>query len=165
MENNVNGQNENSEKTNVINANLCSNNKINNNVITKIMGLNICGFRSKINNGIFDEYAKNYDVLCLSETKVSKISDVDLKDSSLSDYHCYSKDKTISEHQYGGVHGLCMLVRNNLSKHTELISGVCSPYVLWVKFSEKAFGVSCIIGSIYLSGENPLTKTKKCLTQ
>ena len=70
VENNVNGQNENSEKTNVINANLCSNNKINNNVITKIMGLNICGFRSKINNGIFDEYAKNYDVLCLSETKV-----------------------------------------------------------------------------------------------
>ena len=71
MEKNVNGQNENSETNNLINnVNLCINNNINNNVITKIMGLNICGFRSKINNGVFDEYAKNYDVLCLSETKV-----------------------------------------------------------------------------------------------
>ena len=89
VENNVNVQNDNSEITNVLNnVNLCSNNKINNNVITKILGLNVCGFRSKINNGLFDEYAKNYDILCLSETKVSKISDIDLKDSSLNDYHC-----------------------------------------------------------------------------
>ena len=70
-ENNVNIQNDNSETSNVINnINLCSINKSDNNVITKIMGLNVCGFRSKINNGVFDEYAKNHDIICLSETKV-----------------------------------------------------------------------------------------------
>ena len=50
-ENNVNDN----SKTNseIINTNPGSNNKVDNIVITKIMGLNVCGFRSKINYGVF----------------------------------------------------------------------------------------------------------------
>ena len=148
-----------------INDKMCNNNtsnrkkQFNSNMITKIVAINVCGLRSKLNNGIFDEYAKNFDILCLSETKVGTILDIDLSDTSLNDYHCYIKEKsTDNRHQYGGVHGLCMLVRNNIVKHAELIPDLKSPYVLWVKFCEEAFGVGCIIGSIYLPGENATHK-------
>ena len=129
--------------------------------LRKIIGLNVCGLRSKVHNGIFDKYAKEYDILCLSETKLAKITDIDFSGTCLNDYHCYIKEKTINSHTYGGVHGLCMLVKNNLVKHTELITGVQSPYVLWVKFSEKAFGFSCIIGSVYLPGESATHSDKE----
>ena len=33
----------------------------------KIIGLNVCGLRPKLRNGIFEEFAKQYDILCLSE--------------------------------------------------------------------------------------------------
>ena len=126
-------------------------------MVIKILGLNVCGLRSKLNNGIFDEYVKCFQVICLSETKLSKNTDIDFSGTSLIDYNCYTKEKTIESHQYGGVHGLCMLVSNNIVKHSKLITGVKSPYVLWVQFSEEAFGFSCVIGSVYL----PCTKTHK----
>ena len=46
-----------------------------NDVITKvkIVGLNVCGLRTRLRNGIFEEFAKNYDILCLSETRMQNI--------------------------------------------------------------------------------------------
>ena len=113
--------------------------------------------RSKLNNGIFDEYVKNFDIICLSETKLSKSTDIDFAGTYLNDYQCFTKEKSINSHQYGGVHGICMLIRNNIVNHSKLITGVQSPYVLWVQFNEEAFGFSCVIGSVYLPG----TKTHK----
>ena len=65
------------------------------NIFPKIVGLNVNGLRSKLSNGIFDAYASNFDVICLSETKVANSSDIDLSDTRLKDYHCYIKEKTI----------------------------------------------------------------------
>ena len=129
-----------------------------NNVITKILGLNVCGLKSKLNNGIFDDYAKNYDILCLSETKLGQINDIDFSGTTLEDYHCFIKEKTCNTHKYGGVHGLCMLVKNNIVNHSKPVTGVKSPYVLWRKFNKEAFGLSCIIGSVYLPCGNPTHK-------
>ena len=112
-------------------------NKKQNNEITKILGLNVCGLRSKVNNGIFDIYAKDYDILCLSETKLDRIDDIDFSGTHLENYHCYIKEKKLSSHQYGGVHGICMLVKNNIVNHSKPVEGVNSPYVLWIKFNEK----------------------------
>ena len=126
-------------------------------IATKILGLNVCGLRSKVNNGIFDEYAKQFAIICLSETKLAKNTDIDLTGTNLNDYLCITKEKTIKSHQYGGVHGICMLIRNNIVNHSKIITGVKSPYVLWVQFSKEAFGFSCVIGSVYL----PCTKTHK----
>ena len=124
-----------------------------NSEITKILGLNVCGLRSKVNNGIFDIYCKDYDILCLSETKLDNTNEIDFSGTHLENYHCYIKEKMSINHQYGGVHGLCMLVKNNIVNHSKPVEGVNSPYVLWIKFNEKAFGLSCIIGSVYLPGE------------
>ena len=46
-----------------------------------------------------------------------------------------------------------MLVKDDIVKHSKIVNGVHSPYVLWVEFSKEAFGLSCIIGSTYLPGE------------
>ena len=127
---------------------------------TKILGLNVCGQRSKLSNAYFDEYAKYYDILCLSETKISNDTNIDLSDTLLNDYFCYTKEKTIDSHQYGGVHGICMLIKNSIAKYSKKITNVQSPYVLWVQFDEKAFGLSCVIGSVYFPTENGDHKDK-----
>ena len=119
------------------------------------MGLNVCGLKSKLGNVIFEEFAKDFDILCLSETKLSHI---DLSGTCLNDYHCFIKVKTVTTHQHGGVHGLCMIVKSNIANYATLITETQSPFVLWVQFSEEAFGVSCIIGSAYLPGENSVHK-------
>ena len=130
---------------------------------TKILGLNVCGLRSKLNNGYFDEYAKEFDILCLSETKVTNNLEIDLSSTSLSNYYCYTKEKIVTGHKHGGVHGLCMLVKNNIINHSKLITdtNVKSPYVLWVQFNERAFGFSCAVGSVYFPVEKGTHKDKE----
>ena len=46
-----------------------------------------------------------------------------------------------------------MIIKDNIAAHAQLLTDTQSPYVLWVKFSKKAFGVACILGSAYLPGE------------
>ena len=115
----------------------------------------MCGLKSKLGNVIFEEFAKDFDILCLSETKLSKI---DLSLSCLNDYHSFIKEKSIRTHQHGGVHGLCMIVKNDVANCATLITETQSPFVLWVHFKEEAFGLGCIIGSAYLPGENSVHK-------
>ena len=124
----------------------------------KLIGLNVCGLRSKLRNGIFEEFAIQYDILCLSETNLHNI---DLSGTSLANYTCFIKEKSLNSHRYGGVHGLCMIVKNNIAEHAQIITEIQSPYILWVKFNKEAFGVACIIGSAYLPGENSIHKDKE----
>ena len=117
----------------------------------QILGLNVCGLRSKLGNVLFGDYAKDFDILCLSETKVSHI---DLSHTCLNDYICFIKDKSVPGHPHGGAHGLCMIIKSNIANYATVIAETKSPFVLWVQFSEEAFGVSCIIGSAYIPGDN-----------
>ena len=125
-------------------------NIMNNTNVTKILGLNVCGLRSKLRNVIFEDYIKIFEILCLTETKLGKNTDIDFVGTSLNEYFCYTKEKIIKKHPHGGVHGICMFVKNNILKYSKLVSEVQSPYVLWVQFSEQAFGFSCVIGAVYL---------------
>ena len=116
----------------------------------KILGLNVDGLRSKLRRGIFEQYARQFDILCLSETKMHHI---DLTGTTIHDYSCYIKEKSISSHQYGGVHGLCMMVKSSIAEYAHQIKDTKCPYVLWIKFDKEAFSIPCIIGAIYLPCE------------
>ena len=86
-----------------------------------ILGLNCCGLRSKLKNGLFDDEVSNYDIICLSETKVDYI---DLTKTALEgEFSYFIKEKSIlyPKHQNGGVHGLCMLIRKNIAAHSQLL--------------------------------------------
>ena len=92
----------------------------------------------------------------MSETKTDHI---DLTGTTLdNEYSCFVKEKSINRHRYGGVHGLAMIIKNDIAAHVQLLADVQSPYVLWVKFSKKAFGYECILGSAYLPGEESIHK-------
>ena len=102
---------------------------------------------------MFEDFVVKHklDILCLSETKTDHI---DLTDTKLNgEYTCFVKEKTEGDYLYGGVHGLAMIVKENIATHAQLLTDMQSPYILWVKFSKKAFGLACIIGSAYLPGQ------------
>ena len=128
----------------------------------KIAGLNVCGLRSKLKNGIFELFAKNFDILCLSETKTQH---VDLSRTILLNYTCLVKEKSVSNHHFGGVHGLCMIVKSGFAQHAQVINEMQSPYVLWVRFENSAFSLPCIIGAVYLPGENSRHKDEGMFDQ
>ena len=72
---------------------------------------------------------KDYDIICLSETKMHFI---DLSDSSLEGYSCFAKHNSVSGHRYGGVHGLCMLIKDEYSSFVKVLDDLSSPYIMWV---------------------------------
>ena len=86
----------------------------------KIMGLNVCGIRSKLNNNIFESVVKELgiEILCLSETKTDHIDLTGTKFNG--EYTCFTKEKT--EYRYGGVHGLAMIIKDNIAAHTQLLT-------------------------------------------
>ena len=59
-------------------------------------------FDSKNKDYIFDEYVKKIDIICLSETKLTNNTDIDFTGTYLNDYQCFTKEKTINSHPYGG---------------------------------------------------------------
>ena len=50
----------------------------------KCVALNCCGFNSKMNNGIFDNFLCDFDLICLSETNTQH---ADISHSALQDSH------------------------------------------------------------------------------
>ena len=111
----------------------------------QIVGLNVCGMRKRLRDGIFEEFARNYDILCLSETYLQHVN---MSETNLHNYYFLIKEKSLASHKFGGVHGLGMLVKNSLINHAKVINETQSPYALWVKFSKEAFGIPCIVGSV-----------------
>ena len=56
-------------------------------------------------------------------------------------------------HTYGGVHGICIIIKNNLVKHVTIIEEKQSSHVLWMHINKKALGLSFIIGAVYIPHE------------
>ena len=81
---------------------------------------------------------KDYDIICLSETKVKFL---DMCNFSLEGFSCIIKENLVKNHRYGGVHGICMFVKDDYFRFTRILKDVMSPYMLWVKFGKEAFGI------------------------
>ena len=131
---------------NVSDTDISTNNDESNNQIT-ILGLNVCGLKSKLRNGIFEEYIKDHSIICLSETKVSSL---EMNTIILHGYSCIVKENILQNNRYGGVHGLCMFIKEDFFSHTFVLKEMSSPYILWVRFGKDAFGLECVIGGVYL---------------
>ena len=70
--------------------------------VVTICSLIICGINSKLNNGYFDHFCSNFDILCLSETKTNIY---DLSDTALNDFTIFTFDDGLF-----ATHGMCILV-------------------------------------------------------
>ena len=115
-----------------------------------ILGLNICGIASKLRNGAFEHYAKHFDVICLTETRTNS---PDLSNTSLNSFKCFSLMPKRESYRYGGIHGICVLVREKYSKHCKVIENLSSLSTLWLFFPKDVFKVSFVLGITYLPGE------------
>ena len=100
------------------------------------IGLNICGITSKLRNGAFEHYAKHFDVICLTETRTNS---PDLSNTSLNSFKCFSLMPKRESYRYGGIHGICVLVREKYSKHCKVIDNLSSLTTLWLFFPKDVF--------------------------
>ena len=62
----------------------------------KICALNVCGLTSKIMNGVFIDYFKQFDIFCVSESRVSK-------DKNIPNYTVFNANKS-EKYRLPGVH-------------------------------------------------------------
>ena len=55
--------------------------------------------------------------------------------------------KINKSHRYGGIHGLCILVRNSLAKHCKIINDLTSDSIIWLMID--VFSFSFVIAGIF----------------
>ena len=118
-----------------------------------ILSLNINGLKSKLDTGLLDLYAQNFDIICLTETKTDT---PDLINTYLSEYKCYSIKKSSNNQKFGVYHGMCILMTNSIFDCSTLIQPTLSESVIWVKVESEFLGFSFIIGAVYLPCEGSI---------
>ena len=90
--------------------------------------------------GIFQNYIKPYDIICISETKQNYIDKHEFKG-----YESFC-------HTGGGIYGIAILVKNHLCREIELSKNVGSKNVLWLYI--KSLDIT--IGAVYIPPENSI---------
>ena len=116
-----------------------------------ITSLNVCGLRTKFSNGSLEALIQDFDIVCLSETKVGFLDDY------LIPYgysYIFKERNKSSKVPHGGIHGLGVLVKSHISKHISIAANVTSESVLWLNISENAFGYPFLLGAAYIPPEN-----------
>ena len=75
-----------------------------------ISALNVCGFISKLELGVFDQFVLKFDIVCLSKTKCKPID------------NNYLSEFSIYDHTKGGIHGKSILIKKTLQ--TDVIPNI-----------------------------------------
>ena len=87
---------------------------------------NVCGLASKLKYNIIQEYIEKFDIICLTETKCLLVDEHDIKE-----YKCFSMSPKIKKNKYGGIHGICILVKAHLAINCHIIDTLSSESILW----------------------------------
>ena len=114
----------------------------------KLCAINVCGIRSKLKLGILDVYVNQFDVICLCETKL------DLLDERVEGFTPFYKEKTKFKH--GGIHGICILVKDCLVKHCSKTTDSVSDCVLWLHLAIPGSNCKFTLGSVYIPHEGSI---------
>ena len=110
----------------------------------RIASLNVCGIYSKLQLGVFNDYIKQYDIFCISESKVSN-------GPHINNYTVFNLEKRSSNYRLPGIHGLQVYIANPLA-------GLCSQVidinprcgtVLWINVADHF-----ILGALYIPCES-----------
>ena len=123
----------------------CVDNAKNSLSVLKIVGLNVCGLASKLQNPEFIEFIQENDIICLTETKTDKADVIDIEN-----FHAFCKHRTSLSYRKSG--GIVVYVRDIYSKYVTIIENDCD-HLLWIRIDNKAFNNfqnHIIIGSVYI---------------
>ena len=77
----------------------------------------MCGLRRKCHNGIINELVKQFDIVCLSETRTDQIDP-----NFFPEFYCIFADKKDPVHSFGGVHGLAILLSKKFDCKFQVLS-------------------------------------------
>ena len=112
--------------------------------------MNVNGLASKLNYGLLDLHCVPYDIVIFSETLDDNPN---CRQSLLANYSPFIKQKTTESHNYGGIHGLCIFVRDDLVNYTESIEENESECIIWLKIDKVVLGYELLLGGVYIPGE------------
>lgn len=114
----------------------------------KILSLNCCGVKKKLNYSEFQELVKEQDIVCLQETKTD-----DLDVIEIDGYEIKMKNRV----KYGRVNsgGIILAYKQELSEFIN-IHETESKAVLWFEISKQLtnYEKNLLIGIVYLPPEN-----------
>ena len=120
--------------------------------LIKMLALNVNGFISRCENGVLDAYLSNFEIICLSETKINQLPP-NISKSLIGEYKYLHKQPT--KCKYGGFHGLAAFVHPSLN--ATIIPDTTSEAVLWFNITTQAW--SCVVGALYAPHENSIHRT------
>ena len=124
------------------------------------MTLDVNGLESKLNLNYLDCFLSKYDFICLQETNTDNPANFVLS-TALHNHKVHVKTKSNKGYKLGGIHGLYVLVKNELFKFTEVIENTESECVLWLKISKDVIGVEFILGEVYIASEGSVFHDKE----
>ena len=96
----------------------CVDNAKNSLSVLKIVGLNVCGLASTLQNPEFIEFIQENDISCLTETKTDKADVIDIEN-----FHAFCKHRTSLSYRKSG--GIVVYVRDIYSKYVTIIENDC----------------------------------------
>ena len=109
-----------------------------------ICGLNVYGLSSKLALGELNDFIKEFDIFCITESKVSEGPHIE-------NYTVFNLEKKTKKYPYPGIHGLQVYVEDHIAGlccQINDINPICET-VLWIKISENF-----IVGALYIPHEN-----------
>ena len=112
------------------------------------LSLNICGLLSKIKYGNFESYIKDFDFICLSETKTNYIAD-----DEISGFNAFFSSKKIQNGRSKKSPELGILVNEKVNKFTKIIENTTSNWILWLMVGENRENIEFILGCAYIPCE------------
>ena len=75
------------------------------------------------------EYILKNDIICLTETKCDTIDE-----NEIAGYKSFVMPRKSKRHKYGGIHGICVFMKEHIALHCCTITTLDSESTLWLSF-------------------------------
>ena len=109
--------------------------------------INVCGFNSKLKYRTLENYIAQFDIICLTETKCNDLID------NIAGYISFVMPRKHKKHKYGGIHGICIFVKEHIAENCTIIDNFMSESILWLYMKKNVIGQDFILGEVYLPHE------------
>ena len=94
--------------------------------------VNICGLISKFKYKILQDYMQQFHAVCLTETKWDAT-----EEKKIAGFEYFIMPKKLKIHKYGGIHSICVFIKECISHHCTIINNFVSESVVWIHFNKN----------------------------
>ena len=110
----------------------------------RILGLNVCSLKAKLKYNVLEEYIREYDILCLSETKLDEIDNANIILEGFKPFYNHRKEFV---HRSGG---LAIFVKEDKMPFITELNQYNEGCVQYIMVNDKLLGFNLIIGAVYI---------------